>query len=44
MHELRTMLERGQIDLALGPQSLAHPIDALQFEHLFDDRVGIPCR
>ncbi len=44
VHELRSMLERGQIDLVLGPQSLAHPNDALQFEHLIDDRVGILCR
>ncbi|MFK7995555.1 MAG: LysR family transcriptional regulator [Granulosicoccus sp.] len=44
VHELRSMLERGQIDLVLGPQSLAHPNDALRFEHLIDDRVGILCR
>ena len=44
VHELRSMLERGQIDLVLGPQSLAHPNDTLQFDHLIDDRVGILCR
>ena len=44
VHELRSMLERGQIDMVLGPQSLAHPSDALQFDHLIDDRVGILCR
>ncbi len=44
VHELRSMLERGQIDLVLGPQSLANPNDTLQFDHLIDDRVGILCR
>jgi len=38
------MLERGQIDLVLGPQSLINPNDALQFDLLIDDRVGILCR
>ena len=41
VHELRTMLERGQVDLVLGPQSLADPSDGLAFEPLIDDRVGI---
>lgn len=44
VHELRSMLERGQIDLVLGPQSLADPTDGLEFIHLVDDRVGILCR
>lgn len=44
VHELRTMLERGQVDLVLGPQSLADPSDNLDFEPLIDDRVGILCR
>ena len=44
VHELRTMLERGQVDVVLGPQSLADPSDGLEFEHLIDDRVGILCR
>ncbi|MEO0915402.1 MAG: LysR family transcriptional regulator [Pseudomonadota bacterium] len=44
VHELRTMLERGQVDLILGPQSLADPLSGLQFEPLLDDRVGILCR
>ncbi len=44
VHELRSMLERGQIDFVLGPQSLADPNDALSFDHLIDDRVGILCR
>jgi len=38
------MLERGQIDVVLGPQSLADPNDALRFDPLIDDRVGILCR
>ncbi len=44
VHELRTMLERGQIDLVLGPHNLADPKRGLGFEHLIDDRVGILCR
>ena len=44
VHELRTMLERGQVDIVLGPQSLAHPSDGLEFAPLIDDRVGILCR
>ncbi|WP_370541735.1 LysR family transcriptional regulator substrate-binding protein [Actibacterium sp. 188UL27-1] len=43
-HELRTMLERGQVDIVLGPQSLADPSDSLDFKPLIDDRVGILCR
>lgn len=44
VHELRAMLERGQIDLVFGPQSLVNPNASLEFEHLVDDRVGILCR
>ena len=44
VHELRTMLERGQVDLVLGPESLADPSDGLDFAPLIDDRVGIMCR
>lgn len=44
VHELRAMLERGQIDIVLGPQSLADPADGLVFSRLIDDRVGILCR
>lgn len=44
VHELRAMLERGQIDLVFGPQSLINPNASLEFEHLVDDRVGILCR
>jgi len=44
VHELRSMLERGQIDLVLGPQSLADPLEGLDFVPLIDDRVGILCR
>lgn len=44
VHELRTMLERGQVDIVLGPRSLADPSDGLDFEPLIDDRVGILCR
>lgn len=44
VHELKAMLERGQIDIVLGPQSLANPDGGLEFSHLVDDRVGILCR
>lgn len=44
VHELRAMLERGQIDLVLGPQILADPSENLEFVPLIDDRVGIMCR
>lgn len=44
VHELRTMLERGQVDLVLGPQVLADQSESLDFTPLIDDRVGIMCR
>ncbi len=44
VHELRTMLEREQVDLVYGPQSLADPVDGLEFEELIDDGVGVMCR
>lgn len=44
VHELRTMLERGQVDLVFGPESLAEPVDGLVFEELIDDGVGVMCR
>jgi len=44
VHELRTMLERGQVDIVLGPQSLADASAGLAFNRLIDDRVGILCR
>ena len=44
VHELRTMLERSQVDVVLGPQSLSEASDGLDFEPLIDDRVGILCR
>lgn len=44
VHELRSMLERGQIDVVFGPQSLADPIEELDFIPLIDDRVAIMCR
>ncbi len=44
VHELRSMLERGQIDLVLGPQSAADPASGLAFAPLIDDRVAILCR
>jgi DNA-binding transcriptional LysR family regulator len=44
VHELRTMLERGQVDVVLGPKSLADQSGSLAFTHLIDDRVGILCR
>ncbi|MCI2399464.1 LysR family transcriptional regulator [Aliiroseovarius subalbicans] len=44
VHELRSMLVRGQVEVVLGPKSLADSTDALTFETLIDDRVGILCR
>ncbi len=44
VHELRSMLERGEVDLVFGPQSLADPSDGLEFAPIIDDRVGILCR
>ncbi len=44
VHELRTMLERGQVDMVLGPESLAEASSGLRFQPLIDDRVGILCR
>ena len=44
VHELRSMLERRQIDLVLAPQSLAETAASLEFTPLFDDRVGVMCR
>lgn len=44
VHELRSMLERGHVDVVLGPQSLANPSKGLEFDALVDDRVGILCR
>ena len=44
VHELRTLLERGHVDIVLGPQSLAESSDGLEFAPLIDDRVGILCR
>lgn len=44
VHELRTMLERGEVDLVFGPESTAEPVDGLEFEELIDDGVGVMCR
>lgn len=44
VHELRSMLERGEVDLVFGPQSLADPSAGLDFKPIIDDRVGILCR
>lgn len=44
VHELRSMLERGQIDIVFGPQSAADPVAGLEFTPLIDDHVAIVCR
>lgn len=44
VHELRSMLERGQIDMLFGPQSAADPLAGLDFTPLIEDRVAIICR
>ncbi|WP_158278885.1 LysR substrate-binding domain-containing protein [Leucothrix arctica] len=43
VHELRSLLERGRIDLVIGPRSLAETEAGLTFEPIVDDRVGIWC-
>lgn len=44
VHELRTMLERRQVDVVFGPKILADQSSGLEFRPLFDDCVGIMCR
>ena len=44
VYELRSMLQRGQVDLVFGPQSLADASAGLVFTPIIDDRVGILCR
>ncbi|MEP0521859.1 MAG: LysR family transcriptional regulator [Hyphomicrobiales bacterium] len=44
VYELRSMLERGQIDLIVGPQSLAEAVSELVFTTVVEDSVGIICR
>ncbi len=44
VHELRSMLARGQIDVMIGPQSIADVENALVFEPLINDHIGILCR
>ncbi|MCB1405346.1 MAG: LysR family transcriptional regulator [Rhodobacteraceae bacterium] len=44
VHELRTMLERTQIDLVVGPRNLAEHVDEFSFAPLVDERIGIICR
>lgn len=44
VHELRAMLERGQIDLIVGPLSLAEAVSELEFTTIVEDSVGIICR
>lgn len=44
VHELRALLERGRIDLVIGPRSLVESEAGLVFELIVDDSVGILCR
>ena len=44
IHELKSMLERGQIDLVFGPRSLAEPNEGLEFEFILDERLGLMVR
>lgn len=44
VHELRSMLVRGKIDLIIAPQNLAEHSEGLESFPLTDDRVGILCR
>ena len=40
VHELRTMLERGQVDLVFGPERLAEPVDGLNFETVSNSAIS----
>lgn len=44
VYELRAMLERRQVDVVLGPKSLAEQSVNLDFTPIIDDRIGILCR
>ncbi|MCB1407092.1 MAG: LysR family transcriptional regulator [Rhodobacteraceae bacterium] len=44
VHELYTMLEHGQIDLAIAPRKLTDKGADISFTFLVDDRLGIMCR
>ena len=44
IHELRSMLETGQIDLAIAPQGLNASVAELDFISLISDPIGIICR
>lgn len=44
VYELQAMLERRQVDVVLGPQSLAEQTTGLEFKPIIDDRIGILCR
>lgn len=44
VHELRSMLMRGQIDLVVGPRNLAERVSELSFEPLIEERIGVICR
>lgn len=44
VHELRSMLERAQIDVVVGPRMLADDMAESEFLPLVDDRVGVLCR
>lgn len=44
VHELRTMLQRAQIDLVIGPQELTEGTSEFDFLPLTNDDVGVLCR
>lgn len=44
LHDLKSMLGRGQIDLVIGPRSIADPSEGLEFNFLMDDRLGLLAR
>lgn len=44
VYELQAMLERRQVDIVLGPQSLAEKSSNLAFSPIIEDRIGILCR
>jgi DNA-binding transcriptional LysR family regulator len=44
LYELKSMLGRGQIDLVIGPRSIADPNEGLEFEFIMQDCLGILAR
>lgn len=44
VHELCAILERDQVDVVIGPHSIAEGVAGVSFQDLVDDRIRILCR